>query len=70
MMSHFDKRLFIKDKGKKFDINAYLVVIMHEIDHTTKTINMAMSDRAILQNLIEYINDIDTDPGEINYNTI
>lgn len=69
-MSHFDKKLFIKDKGKIFDIDSYLLVIMYEIDHTTKTVNMSMSDRAILQNLIEYINGIDTDPGEINYNTI
>ena len=69
-MSFFDKRLFIKDKGKKFDINSYLLVIMYEIDHTTKTVNMSMSERAILQNLIKHINDIHTDPGEINYNTI
>lgn len=70
-MSHFDKKLFMKDKCRRFDINSYLAVIIFEIEHTTKNVNMALSDRAILQNLIEYINDIETDdPGEINYNTI
>lgn len=69
-MSNFDKRLFMKDRGKRFDINSYLVVLAYEIDHICKTDNVSLSDRAILQNLISYINGIDTDPGEINYNTI